>query len=222
MKQQKFRRYKGHVFYRKKRRWPLVLVSVAVLALVVYLLVHFLQTLSADPSAPSSSSPSSTVTTTTGTPTTTTTTSGTSGTETTTTSTVPTSPTDAPRATGEQIAALAETLIDKPFILGAKGPDAFDNYGLVYYCLKSCNVAEVTYKAAKLYERGTEVAHGEWQRGDVVFFSNDMGTVPDYMGIYIGNGKFVAANNPDKNSCTYNINGKYFSQRYLGARRFSD
>ena len=121
---------------------------------------------------------------------------------------------------GKQIAALARTLVGKPYASMGNGPDVFDNYGLVYYCLKQHGVDEATRYIGRLAERGTAVARGTWQEGDVVFFSNTKGTTPDYMGIYVGNGQFVAANKPRKDSCIYNINSSYFSQRYLCARRF--
>ena len=217
MKQQKFRRYKGRVFYRSHRRWPWVLLCLVLVAALLASVFAMLPSSDSESAAPSSETTSSSTTSTTGTSssvTTTTTTTTTAATTVTTTTTVP--QTDV----GKSIAALARTLVDKPYVSMGNGPDEFDNYGLVHYCLTQHNIAEATRYIGRLAERGTAVEHGEWQEGDVVFFSNTKGTTPDYMGIYIGNGQFVAANKPGKNSCIYNINGPYFSARYLLARRF--
>ena len=214
MKQQKFRRYKGRVCYRSHRRWPWVLLCLVLVAALLASVFAMLPSSDSEPTAPSSETTSSSTTSTTGTSSSVTTTTPTATTTVTTTTTVP--QTDV----GKSIAALARTLVDKPYVSMGNGPDEFDNYGLVHYCLTQHNIAEATRYIGRLAERGTAVEHGEWQEGDVVFFSNTKGTTPDYMGIYIGNGQFVAANKPGKNSCIYNINGPYFSARYLLARRF--
>ena len=64
--------------------------------------------------------------------------------------------------------------------------------------------------------------NGDLQPGDVLFFwSSEEGKV-QYVGIYIGGGEFVAARNSEKPVSILGLNTKYFTERFLFARRFTD
>lgn len=151
--------------------------------------------------------------------------------------TTPTNPTDAPSEPpaqpttpappqppagthGEAVAALAKTLVDTPYRYGAAGPDAFDNSGLVYYCMKQ-NGISTPRKTGDIARAGAEVAKESLQPGDVVFFWNDTPGVPQFAGIYIGGQQFVASNHEEKPTSIHNMSYAYFTQRYVTARRLS-
>ena len=222
MKQKKIRRYKGNLFARTRRRWPLVLLTLVLFLLLAaalaWAVVTMLRTGRAD--GPSSSAPTAPTQTQP-------TTAPTSAPTTAPTSAPTTAPTTAPTSSpttgisGEAIAALARTLVDKEYVSMGNGPDVFDNYGLVYYCLKTCGVEQASRRITRLLRDGAEVAAGAWQPGDVVFFSNNMDGNADYMGIYVGDGLFIASNRPGVPSCSYKMSNPYFAQRYVAARRFA-
>ena len=130
-----------------------------------------------------------------------------------------TNPTAPPSDKGAAIAATAKALEGTPFEMGATGPDKFDNSGLVYYCMKQ-NGINVPRLTRDMYKAGTAVEKENLQPGDAVFFYMDTEGAVQYVGIYLGDNQFIASNNPDSPTTIYSINTPYFTQRYLGARRY--
>ena len=120
---------------------------------------------------------------------------------------------------GAQIAEIARQQIGKGYLYGGVGPDAFDTSGLVVYCYSMCGV-EVPRGAKYQVQAGVEVSVAELEPGDVVFFwTEEPGTV-GYEGIYVGNGRFVAARHGDKPVSEMNLWSDYFAPRFLCARRY--
>lgn len=224
---QKFRRYKGRVFGRSKSRVPRVLLGVLLAAALIvagYFFTRWMAgILSQETSSDGHSSSESSVS------------FGSSSSDvpssTTTPATVPTTPptsstagTTAPTAppaslTGQQIADLAVSLIGTDYQLGAAGPTAFDNVGFVYYCFKQANIV-LPRRVSALLEQGTPVEQVNLQPGDVVFFSNTIGKPADYIGIYVGDGRFVASNRPGRPTSRQSLTNAYFQPRYITARRY--
>ena len=137
----------------------------------------------------------------------------------------PTNPTDpttpAPsQGDGAAVAELAKSLVGTPYRFGADGPDAFDNSGLIYYCMKQ-NGITVPRRTGDMSAAGTAVEKADLQPGDVLFFYSDMPGTVQYAGIYIGNQQFVASNGEDSPTCIQNLSYRYFEERYLSARRYS-
>ena len=67
---------------------------------------------------------------------------------------------------------------------------------------------------------GTEVSRDQLEPGDVLFFWTSTEGEVEYVGVYVGNGQFVAARNPEKPTSLMELNSEYFSQRFLFARRY--
>ena len=120
-------------------------------------------------------------------------------------------------ATGDAIAQLAVSLIGTPFKNGGSGPDAFDNPGFVTYCYKQ-NGYTVPRKATAINNYGLDVNPEEIQPGDILVFCNEIGEDAGFVAIYIGDNQFVA--NPNSGTKVHKLNGSYWSQRFLSARRF--
>jgi cell wall-associated NlpC family hydrolase len=90
----------------------------------------------------------------------------------------------------EAMISVGQQQLGKPYSLGAKGPDAFDCSGFVYYCLNQSGYA-IEYMtsggwASSDYETVTGVEN--LQRGDIVCFSG-------HVGIYLGDGVMMDASN---------------------------
>ncbi len=88
----------------------------------------------------------------------------------------------------EQMIAVAEAQLGKPYVLGAKGADAFDCSGLVYYCLNQSGY-QIGYMTSGEWANApytTISSMSELQRGDIVCFQG-------HVGIYIGDGRMIDA-----------------------------
>ncbi|MNJ54561.1 putative endopeptidase YafL precursor [compost metagenome] len=79
--------------------------------------------------------------------------------------------------------------------------DCSDFTSSVYKTLLDINIGATTRDQIK---RGTEVAFNDLKPGDLVLFSNNKTSVPDHVGIYIGDGKFIheVGNNVNPNNLT--------------------
>ncbi len=123
-------------------------------------------------------------------------------------------------STGGKVAALARELLGKPYKYGSAGPDAFDNSGFLYYCYGQ-NGVTVPRRTGDLAKQGTEVAKENLLPGDAVFFWSETAGNVEFAGVYVGDGKFIAACNEEEPVKELDINWAYFTQRYIGARRYA-
>ena len=112
----------------------------------------------------------------------------------------------------------ALSLVGKPYKAGGYLPSTgFDNPGLIYYVYKKNDInAPKTIKEQALY--GTRIAAYQWKYGDVLFFSYNESS-PDFAGIYVGSGNFVAVS-PNGGVKEYSLSNEYFKNKYLGAKRY--
>ena len=118
------------------------------------------------------------------------------------------------------MADIAVAQIGKPYAFGGAGPDAFDTSGFIAYCYEQVTgevLSRYTYDQART---GTRVDYEDLQPGDVVFFWTENPGTAEYQGIYVGDGKFVAARNPEKPVSERSITNEYFAERYLYACRY--
>ena len=123
------------------------------------------------------------------------------------------------KALGQQMADVAAAQIGKPYALGGRGPDAFDTSGFLVYCYGQVSGESLSNYTSEQAKTGSPVEKDNLQPGDVVFFwSSNPGEV-EYQGIYIGDGKFVAARNPEHPVSKMEMNSESFKERYLFARR---
>ena len=128
-------------------------------------------------------------------------------------------PVPASSSVGAQVAQIALEQIGKPYAYGGVGPDSFDASGLAVYCYGQ-NGITIPRTTDYQMEGGTPVPSYALEPGDIVIFWSETPGAPEYEGIYIGNGKFVAARNGDKPVAELDLSIDYFAERYLGACRF--
>ena len=127
---------------------------------------------------------------------------------------------DVENSTADSVAALAQSLIGAEYEWGAVGPDTFDNSGFVYYCFKESGIT-LPRKTADMFASGTAVEQEDLLPGDLVFFTYNEDESASYVGIYIGDGQFVAENNEDSPVCIHDMTLDYYTQIYIGARRYA-
>lgn len=136
--------------------------------------------------------------------------------------------------------------IGKPYVYGKQGPEAFDCSGLTSYIYKKAGIT-IPRVSSDQGNSGILVENNNLKPGDLVFFdtrsTNDptdidvdtsdlislpltqtQGFVPSrvtHVGIYLGQNKFIhASSGSDMKVVIADLDNKYFSQRYLFARRY--
>ncbi|HSR10904.1 MAG TPA: LysM peptidoglycan-binding domain-containing protein, partial [Thermodesulfobacteriota bacterium] len=78
---------------------------------------------------------------------------------------------------------------------------------------------ELPRTAREQFQMGMSVARDALRLGDLVFFHPGKARNPGHVGIYIGNDEFIHSSTSKKNVRIDSLNSRYFSTRFLGARR---
>lgn len=102
--------------------------------------------------------------------------------------------------------ALAQ--VGKRYVFGASGPNSFDCSGLVMRAFERIGINLPHYTGTML-GYGRRVNQSEMIRGDIVFPSSS------HVGIYLGNGEYVAASNPRTGIKVSKLYSFYAARRLL-------
>ena len=115
-------------------------------------------------------------------------------------------------ASGRAGAALqyAMAQVGDAYVYGATGPDAWDCSGLTMVAWGQAGVS-LPHSAEQQQSYGTPVSESQLQPGDLVFYYHPV----SHVGMYIGNGKIVNAENPSVGVVVADVN----SMPYAGAVR---
>ena len=120
-----------------------------------------------------------------------------------------------------EVIAYAKTLLGKPYVWGAQGPNSFDCSGFTYYVFKNKAGIVLPRTSSAQSKYGTYVSKSNLKAGDLVFFdtngAND-GNV-SHVGMYIGNGQMIHASYGQKKIVIANFNDSYYHKAYVNARR---
>ncbi|WP_280527244.1 C40 family peptidase [Clostridium sp. BJN0001] len=110
----------------------------------------------------------------------------------------------------------AYSLLGKPYVYGAVGPNAFDCSGFTKYVYGKSGISlnRTTYQQVT---QGSIVSKSNLEPGDLVFF-NTMGSI-SHVGIYVGGGDFIHAPRTGKPVMVSSLNSSYYSRVYATARR---
>ena len=121
-------------------------------------------------------------------------------------------PTIAAPASGRAAAAVNYALaqVGKAYVYGAAGPSAFDCSGLTMMAWQQAGVG-LPHSSGAQMGSGTPVSQSELQPGDLVFYYSPV----SHVGMYIGNGQIVNAENPSVGVKITGVN----SMPYAGAVR---
>jgi cell wall-associated NlpC family hydrolase len=120
------------------------------------------------------------------------------------------------------VVQIAMQYVGYPYVWGADGPNAFDCSGFTQYVYKQVGVQLPRPAAAQFSTKiGQRIGSlGALAAGDLVFFKNTGGRSGiTHVGIYVGGGKMVAANNPGSGVQVTPITASYWSERFVGGIR---
>ncbi|WP_432358917.1 C40 family peptidase [Sporosarcina sp. UB5] len=127
-------------------------------------------------------------------------------------------------AKAEQLIQTAKSLIGKSTYSTAvykpTYPYQFSCATFLMYIFEKNGVDLATYNEDFMMQQGTPVAKGQWQKGDLLFFSSKKSKVPDHVAMYIGDNKVIHMADPKQNIVISDMNSKpYYTESYIGARR---
>ena len=120
---------------------------------------------------------------------------------------------------GMVAAKTAVKQLGKPYQYGTAGPDSFDTSGLLQYCFQQAGVSIPRSNSAQA-EYGYVVDKEDIAPGDAVFFWSSNPGIPEYPGIYVGNGMVIAAMNSSKPVVQFDMNSSYYTEHFVFVRRF--
>ncbi|WP_412977269.1 NlpC/P60 family protein [Ornithinibacillus sp. 179-J 7C1 HS] len=99
-----------------------------------------------------------------------------------------------------------------PYVWAGKGPGGFDCSGFVSWAYAQAGISLPSSTAAMQYS-GTKVSYSDIRPGDLVFFNTYK--TNGHVGIYIGNGKFIGAQN-STGLAIANMTSGYWKNHFSG------
>jgi cell wall-associated NlpC family hydrolase len=134
----------------------------------------------------------------------------------------PASEPEQPAATGgQQMVDFAMQFLGQPYVWAGNQPGGFDCSGLTQYVVSNILGIDITHSSELQYGYGTPIDTANLQAGDLVFFANTYAAGITHVGIYIGDGTFIHAENPGTGVVISSLNDSYYSAHYAGARRLT-
>lgn len=129
-------------------------------------------------------------------------------------------PTTGVAASGQDIARYAKRFEGLPYVWAGDSPKkGFDCSGLTMFVVRKVVGMEITHSVEQQWTYGSKVKRGAWKAGDLVFFKNTYGRGLTHVGIFLGDGKFIHAENEDTGVVITPIDNSYYVDHYAGARR---
>lgn len=100
---------------------------------------------------------------------------------------------------------------------GGSEKSGFDCSGLVKNLFAKFNI-DLPHSSREQYKFGEKVERDMLEMGDLVFFTSG-GKLPNHVGIYVGNDKFLHAARKARRVIISDLSKQWYDHRYLGARR---
>ena len=122
---------------------------------------------------------------------------------------------------GQKMIDYAMKFLGYPYVWATHGPDTFDCSGFTYYVTIKTLKMDIGAGTWSQSIAGRPVAYGDLRPGDLVFFQNTYTWGLSHVGIYIGNGKFIHAENEQTGVVISSLTSTYYKTRWYGARRLT-
>ena len=124
-------------------------------------------------------------------------------------------------SSASSVIAYAKTLLGKPYVWGAQGPNSFDCSGFTYYVFKNKAGIVLPRTSSAQSKYGTSVSWSNLKAGDLMFFDTNganNGQV-SHVGLYIGNGQMIHASSSQRKIVITSVNSSYYKNAFVNARR---
>ncbi|VBB08244.1 Hypothetical protein LUCI_3513 [Lucifera butyrica] len=121
-------------------------------------------------------------------------------------------------ANGQAIVNTAKKYMGVPYVWGGDQPTGWDCSGFTQYVMRQ-NGITLPRTAAEQYAVGTPVDKNDLLPGDLVFFTTYKPGA-SHVGFYIGGGKFIHASSAAGKVTISSLDEKYYSDHYIGSRRY--
>ena len=122
-------------------------------------------------------------------------------------------------ATGTALINTAKKYMGTPYVWGGETPSGgFDCSGFTQYVMR-LNGISIPRTAAEQFATGTPVNKDDLEIGDLVFFTTCKPGA-SHVGFYMCDGKFIHASSGAGQVTISELSDKYYSDRYIGARRY--
>ena len=121
---------------------------------------------------------------------------------------------------GEEVVNYAKNYLGTDYVVGGKTPESgFDCSGFTRYVFSNFGYNLGT-TAANQNNIGVDVSKEDLQEGDLILFYDEGKNKIGHTGIYISNGEFIHAANPQRGVVTDNLNtNTYYNERFIVAKR---
>lgn len=128
----------------------------------------------------------------------------------------------APSASGQGMVDFAMQYLGYPYVWAGKEPSTgFDCSGFTRWIVLNTLGYDIGGGVPGQTDFGTSVAWGDWQPGDLIFFADTFEPGLSHVGLYIGNGQMIHAENPSTGVVISDITSGYYQEHYAGARRLT-
>ena len=119
---------------------------------------------------------------------------------------------------GEQIAACARQYLGCSYVYGGESPSGFDCSGFVQYVYAQLGYSINRTATAQLAD-GYDIPYDSMLPGDIIYFG--YANVATHVGIYLGNGEFIHAQNPSTGVVITSLYDEWYANRFLCAHRIA-
>lgn len=120
---------------------------------------------------------------------------------------------------GESIVAFALQFVGYPYVWAGNTPAGFDCSGFTQYVILNTVGIDIGHGLTGQPGAGAWVDAGALLPGDIIFFQNTYQPGLSHVGIYIGDGLFVHAENEGTGVVISGVWSDYYGSRYWGAVR---
>lgn len=120
----------------------------------------------------------------------------------------------------DKVINFGKTLLGKPYVWGAEGPNSFDCSGFTQYVFKKSVGVSIPRVSRDQSKFGQSVSRSNLQKGDLIFFDTDGSNngYVSHVGIYMGGNQFIHASSSGKKVIISNMSS-YYNNAFVNARR---
>lgn len=127
--------------------------------------------------------------------------------------------TSATAITGQDVTNYALQFVGYSYVWAGNTPAGFDCSGFAQYVYGAMLGIDITHSTEIQATAGSWVDWGTWMPVDLVSFAGTWGPGVSHVGIYIGDGQFVHAENETTGVTISSLYSDYYGGHYYGAVR---